>query len=233
VTTKRSTSGGGRRAARRRVVCVLSANPIALRELGRLLQEPGEFRVRRFHLDLSTKDPHEIRVPAAPVYVLDGWSTWSTMEAVVASVRQRHRAAMLLVVGGRISDPVLFSLLHLGVKGLVPCSHLDDHLAHAVRHVAQGGLWIPRAQLSRFLEQVIGQGRERQAVAATRNISRREREVLNCVLKNLSNKEIGSELHISESTVKFHLARLFEKFGVRRRADLILQTVQQPASLVH
>jgi DNA-binding NarL/FixJ family response regulator len=115
----------------------------------------------------------------------------------------------------------------------VPCSHLDDHLAHAVRHVAQGGLWIPRAQLSRFLEQVIGQGRERQAVAATRNISRREREVLNCVLKNLSNKEIGSELHISESTVKFHLARLFEKFGVRRRADLILQTVQQPASLVH
>jgi DNA-binding NarL/FixJ family response regulator len=140
---------------------------------------------------------------------------------------------MLVVVGGRISDPVLFSLLHLGVKGLVSCTHLEEQLAQAVRHVAQGGLWIPRAQLSRFLEQVIGQSTERRTPAAARHISRREREVLNCVLKNLSNKEIGSELHISESTVKFHLARLFEKFGVRRRADLILQTVQQPASLVH
>ena len=46
-------------------------------------------------------------------------------------------------------------------------------------------------------------------------------------------KEISAELHISESTVKFHLARLFEKFGVRRRSDLILQTVQQTAAVVH
>jgi DNA-binding CsgD family transcriptional regulator len=52
-------------------------------------------------------------------------------------------------------------------------------------------------------------------------------------MKSQSNKEIGAELHISESTVKFHLARLFEKFGVRRRSDLILQTVQQAAPVVH
>ena len=64
-------------------------------------------------------------------------------------------------------------------------------------------------------------------------ISHRERQVLDCVMKSQSNKEIGAELHISESTVKFHLARLFEKFGVRRRSDLILQTVQQTAPVVH
>ena len=52
-------------------------------------------------------------------------------------------------------------------------------------------------------------------------------------MKSQSNKEISAELHISESTVKFHLARLFEKFGVRRRSDLILQTVQQAAPVVH
>jgi FixJ family two-component response regulator len=53
------------------------------------------------------------------------------------------------------------------------------------------------------------------------------------VVKSQSNKEISAELHISESTVKFHLARLFEKFGVRRRSELILQTVQQTAPVVH
>ena len=74
---------------------------------------------------------------------------------------------------------------------------------------------------------------ERVRGSSTPRISQRERQVLDCVMKSQSNKEISAELHISESTVKFHLARLFEKFGVRRRSDLILQTVQQTAAVVH
>jgi DNA-binding NarL/FixJ family response regulator len=51
-------------------------------------------------------------------------------------------------------------------------------------------------------------------------------------LENLANKEIASRFNISERTVKFHVSNLLSKFGVRRRADLILlcyQRRQQPA----
>jgi DNA-binding NarL/FixJ family response regulator len=59
------------------------------------------------------------------------------------------------------------------------------------------------------------------------DLSRREQEVLNSLLENLANKEIGNKLNISERTVKFHVSNLLSKFGVRRRADLILLCYQK------
>lgn len=48
------------------------------------------------------------------------------------------------------------------------------------------------------------------------------------MLENLSNKEIACKLNISERTVKFRVSNLLAKFGVRRRADLILLCYQRP-----
>ncbi|HXU20708.1 MAG TPA: helix-turn-helix transcriptional regulator, partial [Verrucomicrobiae bacterium] len=49
------------------------------------------------------------------------------------------------------------------------------------------------------------------------------------LLENLANKEVADRLHISERTVKFHVSNLLAKFGVRRRADLILLCYQRRA----
>lgn len=57
-------------------------------------------------------------------------------------------------------------------------------------------------------------------------LSRRQRDVMNCVRRNLSNKEIGSELNISERTVKFHVSALLEKFGVRNRVELMFKAAE-------
>jgi len=64
-------------------------------------------------------------------------------------------------------------------------------------------------------------------LGAVTNLSRREQEVLDALLENLANKEIASRLNIAERTVKFHVSNLLSKFGVRRRADLILLTFQR------
>ena len=57
-------------------------------------------------------------------------------------------------------------------------------------------------------------------------MSKREQEVLELLMQNLSNKEIGSKLHMSERTAKFHVSNLLAKYSVQRRADLILLFVQ-------
>jgi len=56
-------------------------------------------------------------------------------------------------------------------------------------------------------------------------LSHRQREVLDYVTQNLTNKEIAAKLHLSERTVKFHVSALLEKFGVRTRVDLLLNAV--------
>jgi hypothetical protein len=52
---------------------------------------------------------------------------------------------------------------------------------------------------------------------------------VNGLLENLANKEVADRLHISERTVKFHVSSLLAKFGVQRRADLLLLCLQRRA----
>src|SRR5882762_2531785 len=62
-----------------------------------------------------------------------------------------------------------------------------------------------------------------QRVAENRNLSRREAQVALCCAEGLTNAEIGLRLMVTEQTVKFHLRHIFIKFGVKRRAELILR----------
>jgi DNA-binding CsgD family transcriptional regulator len=59
-----------------------------------------------------------------------------------------------------------------------------------------------------------------RAVGAGVRVSRREQEVLDLILKHLANKEIASNLQVSERTVKFHVSSLLAKFGVPDRVAL-------------
>ena len=59
-------------------------------------------------------------------------------------------------------------------------------------------------------------------------LTRREEEVLDGILRSLANKEIASELNLSERTVKFHVSSLLAKFKVRGRMELMRETSRTP-----
>ena len=60
-----------------------------------------------------------------------------------------------------------------------------------------------------------------QSVKTSVNLTRREKEVLDGILRSLANKEIASELNLSERTVKFHVSSLLAKFKVHSRMELM------------
>jgi DNA-binding CsgD family transcriptional regulator len=66
-----------------------------------------------------------------------------------------------------------------------------------------------------------------QTVKSTVNLTRREREVLDGILRSLANKEIASELNLSERTVKFHVSSLLSKFKVHSRMELMREASQR------
>ena len=80
------------------------------------------------------------------------------------------------------------------------------------------------------MESILPELRGCKSLDSEVDISRREREVLDLLLENLSNKEIASKLFISERTVKFHVSNLLSKFGVQRRADLIVRWMQRTSA---
>jgi two-component system, NarL family, response regulator LiaR len=52
-------------------------------------------------------------------------------------------------------------------------------------------------------------------------ITRRELEILELIAQGLSNREIAEKLFVSESTVKTHSSRVFDKLGARRRTQAV------------
>jgi len=160
-------------------------------------------------------------LPTASVYVLD--APLQARTSLAAHVLNTNPKPQLIAVAENFDESTAFPLLEMGVKGLLSYSEATAQLPRALEAVAAGGYWVPRTLLSRFVDSIVNKatGRGRHLPQSTQ-ISHREQQILDALLENRSNKEIASELHISERTVKFHVSNLLSKYGVQRRADLIL-----------
>src|SRR5690348_55068 len=62
-------------------------------------------------------------------------------------------------------------------------------------------------------------------ILTQKGLSHREAEVAELVSKGLSNKEVASQLFVTEKTVKFHLTNIYKKMAVKSRAQLIVWCV--------
>jgi DNA-binding CsgD family transcriptional regulator len=83
-------------------------------------------------------------------------------------------------------------------------------------------LVVPRREL---LDAVDGRAQQllaagRTAAGSSVGLSPRQREVLDHVLHDMSNKEIGARLHVTERTIKFHVSKLLAKFKAHDRLSL-------------
>jgi DNA-binding NarL/FixJ family response regulator len=221
------TVATSKRNAAKLNVCILSPHPVVLSEFERLLAK-AQFKVEIKQLESTlAPDLRNLEIPKAQVYVIDAHAAKPATGALLANILERFPEARLIVVGEQHNDATSYSLLRLGVKGLLTYVEARDQLIRALPLVASGGFWVPRQLLSQFVDSILnGQSRRLKTDTVT-NLSRREQEVLDSLLENLSNKEIASKLNIAERTVKFHVSNLLSKFGVRRRADLILLTFQR------
>ena len=201
---------------------------MVLDEFRRLLESSG-FQIVSKQLDsMLAPDLRNLEVPRASVFVVDAHAARQATGALLGNILDRFPTARLLVVGEKLKEADSYTLLRQGVKGILNYDEAREQLPRALPLVAAGGFWVPRTVLSRFVDSILSstQGRRLRGDSPA-ELSRREQEVLNGLLENLANKEVADRLHISERTVKFHVSNLLAKFGVRRRADLILLCFQR------
>jgi DNA-binding NarL/FixJ family response regulator len=203
-------------------VLLISAHPLALRELQRLAQPAGG-RVESRRFDEALADPAGAR--RAGVCVVDIWLPPPSRDALLAELLA-DPAGRVVALADAFEEHDPLRLLRIGVKGLIRYASLADELPRALVAVAQGAYWAPRSLISRVIDSVQTRARARPGEPRGARLSRREEEVLGALVDNLSNKEIAQRLNISERTVKFHVSNVLSKFGAARRADLILQALQ-------
>jgi DNA-binding NarL/FixJ family response regulator len=204
-----------------RLVCLCVRHPLVLEELSRLLTAKS-FRTAACRFDAhSIARGEKLRVPRASLYIVDAPSRRDTAEYLVASILDRFPRARLLIVTEELDESRSFGFLRMGAKGLLRYSEISQ-LVPALEALATGGSWVPRSFLFRFIEKDLKSSPRVLARSSRGKLSPRENEVLSLLLENLSNKEIASRLHISSRTAKFHVSKLLAKYGVKRRAELLM-----------
>ncbi|MBN6058325.1 response regulator transcription factor [Nonomuraea sp. RK-328] len=136
----------------------------------------------------------------------------------ISATRELAGVADVLILTTFDVDEYVFGALRAGAAGFLLKNTDAESLVEAVRVVARGdGLISPavtRRLISAFAE--MPPPRDRQAVAG---LTPREREVLACVARGLSNAEIAKELDMAEATTKTHVSRVLGKLGLKSRVQ--------------
>jgi len=140
---------------------------------------------------------------------------------------QYPESKIILIDTGLKEDEIIFILLSYKISGVL-APNTDIHLLKkSLKVVSEGEVWMDNSIIKAFLhntELITKTGR-------IKGITEKENEVIKCISKGYRNKEIASRLSISEHTVKAHLNRIFRKFNVSRRTQLMALTKDNNAFL--
>ncbi|GAA3340402.1 response regulator transcription factor [Amorphoplanes nipponensis] len=120
-------------------------------------------------------------------------------------------------------DHYVYAALTAGASGFLLKDVTPEHLVNAVRLVRDGDAMLAPAITRRLVERFAH--RDAGTSVAHRDLSvltPRELEVLGLLAQGLSNAELAGRLHLSEATVKTHVARILAKLGLRDRVQAVV-----------
>jgi DNA-binding NarL/FixJ family response regulator len=138
-------------------------------------------------------------------------------ESVISRLRRAAPATRILVMATRSSTERVGRALRAGASGLVGKHVSFETLTKAIHAVARGEVWADRRTTARALEHLTA-----RRPGAEDQLTRRELQIAEGVGRGLRNKEIASQLRISQKTVKSHLNNIFRKLRLDGRVALAL-----------
>jgi DNA-binding NarL/FixJ family response regulator len=139
------------------------------------------------------------------------------LDGVQATIEIRHKVpeSAVLMLSMHADDNYKRNALEAGAKGYLLKNAIDVDLASAIREIATGRTFGLPKPASGGDEEVF------------RQLTPREKQVLQLIAQGNSNKEIAGLLGLSVNTVSVHRANLMSALGVHRTAELVLYAIRK------
>jgi len=143
----------------------------------------------------------------------------------IRGILEASPASRIVVLTVHQDPRVVGRMVGLGTSAYVHKSATVEDLLGTVRKATQGA---PEGESDSYAvvgmaERLIGQ----VSTAESSGLSARELEVLVLVARGLSNARVASSLHLSEATVKRHLANVYERIGVHSRTEAVRKALKE------
>ena len=137
-----------------------------------------------------------------------------------------HRDGMrtkVIFLSAFMESELAYETVAAGARGYLSKESAREEICDAIVAVARGGTALaPEAQAG-----LAAQVQERERSSEGPQLTPREREVLHLIAEGLSAPDIGRRIHLSPTTVKSHLHKLYEKLGVSDRAAAVAEAMRR------
>jgi len=145
-------------------------------------------------------------------------------DELISAGRRAGYKGRFLIIAGAFDARDLADALKLGASGVFMKSEAPDRLVQAIRLVSSGALWVDQNVVQMLADQSADRPRpgDRKSGSA---LTDREENVLVGILEGLTNRKIGDNIGLSESSVKSVVQQLFVRAGVRTRSQLVRKAV--------
>lgn len=135
---------------------------------------------------------------------------------VLRQLREGKRAPSIILLTAGMEDPQLIAADALGPEGIVLKTSDPGLLLECMAQVRSGQRWVDPEVAERTRA-----AKERASMAPS--LTPRERELVKLVRQGLRNRDIASQLGVTEGTVKVYLHAIFDKVGVDNRTELAMR----------
>lgn len=134
------------------------------------------------------------------------------------AIRRKFPHARILVHGDADNPSTIAEFLAQGADGYFALSLGEEKLVKAIRLIGRGSTWVPETAIAPIIERLRSAGET--------GLSSTDRELLQMLAEGLSNKQMAERTGVAEVTVKTRLARLYRRFNVRSRVQLLAAAIR-------
>lgn len=138
---------------------------------------------------------------------------------VMLQARAKGATSRFLVLTTYDSDDDITRALAAGAKGYLLKDATSHELMQAIREVMRGNAALEPSVAARVLA--------RMHDSPADELSAREIDVLQRMVRGESNRAIAVALHVSENTVKTHVSHIFAKLAVQSRAEAVVVALRR------
>ena len=200
-------------------VFLLAENRLLREALVRLLTKKGDIRV----VGASSYSPavvDEIIAKIPGILVLDSSGLAFSNATLISSIRASLPDVSIVMVDMESDESTFLKAVREGVIGYVLKDASAMEVAATIRAVA-GEAVCPRCLLMTLFRVVSQPENVSLPCGSDLGLSRREQQLVELLRERLTNKEIASQLNLSEQTVKNHVHNILRKVGATDRVDAV------------
>ena len=135
---------------------------------------------------------------------------------VLEEIKEKNLSVKVLVLTVHNEIEYLINAIEMGVDGYLMKDSEFSELKRAIETVARGESYIQPSLIPALNRRLVSKDTDKDKI---NSLTKRELEVLINISNGRSNKEIATDLNISERTVKNHISKIFKKIDVSDRTQ--------------